>query len=97
MVDCGDRDRSGGLHDNFPPRRGPPWGDHLRHRSGQVEDATKHRVQPDPYHAGQNLVEQVSGGEWVEKAPYFEAIAVNGDGVFDTLKAVSKLVLKALA
>jgi hypothetical protein len=33
----------------------------------------------------------------VEKAPYFEAIAVNGDGVFDTLKAVSKLVLKALA
>jgi len=63
----------------------------------EVEDATKHRVQPDPYHAGQNLVEQVSGGEWVEKAPYFEAIAVNGDGVFDTLKAVSKLVLKALA
>ena len=63
----------------------------------EVEDATKHRVQPDPYHAGQNLVEQVAGGEWVEKAPYFEAIAVNGDGVFDTLKAVSKLVLKALA
>ncbi len=63
----------------------------------EVEDASKHRVQPDPYHGGQNLVEQVSGGEWVEKAPYFEAIAVNGDGVFDTLKAVSKLVLKALA
>ena len=54
-------------------------------------------MQPDPYHAGQNLVEQLPGGEWVEKAPYFEAIAVNGDGVFDTLKAVSKLVLKALA
>jgi signal recognition particle receptor subunit beta len=63
----------------------------------EVEDAVKQRVQPDPYHAGQNLVEQVSGGEWVERAPYFEAIAVNGDGVFDTLKAVSKLVLKALA
>ena len=46
---------------------------------------------------GQNLVEQLPGGEWVERAPYFEAIAVNGDGVFDTLKAVSKLVLKALA
>ena len=44
-----------------------------------------------------DLFEQVSGGEWVERAPYFEAIAVNGDGVFDTLKAVSKLVLKALA
>src|SRR5438132_1164849 len=63
----------------------------------EVEDAAKHRVQPDPYHAGQNLVEQLSGGEWIEKAPYFEAIAVQGDGVFDTLKAVSKLVLKALA
>jgi signal recognition particle receptor subunit beta len=63
----------------------------------EVEDASKHRVQPDPYHAGQNLVEQLSGGEWVERAPFFEAIAVNGDGVFDTLKAVSKLVLKALA
>ena len=63
----------------------------------EVEDASKQRVQPDPYHAGQNLVEQLSGGEWVERAPYFEAIAVQGDGVFDTLKAVSKLVLKALA
>jgi mutual gliding-motility protein MglA len=27
----------------------------------------------------------------------FEAVAVNGDGVFDTLKAVSKLVLKSLS
>ena len=27
---------------------------------------------------------------------YFEAVAVNGEGVFDTLKAVSKLVLKTL-
>ena len=24
----------------------------------EVEDASKHRVQPDPYHAGQNLVEE---------------------------------------
>jgi hypothetical protein len=29
--------------------------------------------------------------------PYFEAVAIAGEGVFDTLKAVSKLVLKALA
>jgi hypothetical protein len=36
-------------------------------------------------------------GEWIEHATYFEAVAVTGDGVFDTLKAVSKLVLKALA
>jgi len=28
--------------------------------------------------------------------PDFEAVAINGDGVFDTLKSVSKLVLKTL-
>ena len=49
------------------------------------------------HHAGENLVERLSSGEWVERAQYFEAVAVNGDGVFDTLKAVSKLVLKTLA
>ena len=36
-------------------------------------------------------------GEWIERAPYFEAVAVTGEGVFDTLKAVSKSVLKSLA
>ncbi len=60
-------------------------------------DVSRARVTPDPYHAGQNLVGQLSSGDWVERAPYFEAVAVAGDGVFDTLKAVSKLVLKALA
>jgi hypothetical protein len=60
-------------------------------------DPAKARVVPDPYHAGENLVSQYSSGEWVERAPYFESIAIAGDGVFDTLKAVSKLVLKALA
>jgi hypothetical protein len=43
------------------------------------------------------LVEQLPTGEWVEHAPYFEAVAVTGDGVFETLRAVSKLVLKSLA
>ena len=52
---------------------------------------------PDPYHAGENLIEQIPTGEWVERATYFEGVAVSGDGVFDTLKAVSKLVLKSLA
>ena len=33
----------------------------------------------------------VQTGEWVEHAPYFDAVAVTGEGVFDTLKAVSKL------
>ena len=60
-------------------------------------DPSRARITPDPFHAGENLVEQLDSGEWVEKAPYFEAVAISGDGVFDTLKAVSKLVLKALS
>jgi mutual gliding-motility protein MglA len=60
-------------------------------------EPSKARISPDPYHAGQNLVSQLPSGEWVECAPYFEAVAIAGDGVFDTLKAVSKMVLKALA
>jgi len=63
----------------------------------EVEDAARQRVIPDQMHPGENLVEQIPTGEWVERAPYYEAVAVSGDGVFDTLKAVSKLVLKALA
>ncbi|MEX0908932.1 MAG: GTPase domain-containing protein, partial [Gemmatimonadaceae bacterium] len=63
----------------------------------EVADAAKQRVTPDPYHAGQNLVDQTADGQWIERAPHFEAIAIRGDGVFETLKAVSKLVLKALA
>lgn len=59
--------------------------------------AAMQHVAPDPYHAGENLVDQLPTGEWVERAPYFEAVAINGEGVFDTLKAVSKRVLKALA
>ena len=61
-----------------------------------VEDAAHQKVTPDPAHPGENLVEKV-GGEWVARAPYQEAVAVRGDGVFDTLKAVSKLVLKTLS
>ena len=63
----------------------------------EVTDSAKQRVTPDPYHAGQNLVDQTADGQWIERAPHFEAIAIRGDGVFETLKAVSKLVLKALA
>jgi hypothetical protein len=63
----------------------------------EVTDPARMRVTPDSYHAGENLVEQLPTGEWIERATYFEAVAVTGDGVFDTLKAVSKLVLKTLA
>jgi hypothetical protein len=60
-----------------------------------VDDPAKQRPVPDPYHDGDFLVEQIDG-QWVERAPYFEAVAMSGDGVFDTLKAVSKQVLKSL-
>ena len=60
-------------------------------------EPAKARIVPDPYHAGENLTDQLPTGEWVERAPYFEAVAITGEGVFDTLKAVSKLVLKALS
>ena len=63
----------------------------------EVTDATRQRPVPDPWHPGEHLVERLPTGEWVERAPYFEAVAVRGDGVFDTLKAVSKLVLKSLS
>ena len=63
----------------------------------EVTDPSRQRLTPDTWHAGEHLVEQLPTGEWVERAPYFEAVAVTGDGVFDTLKAVSKLVLKALS
>ncbi|MGQ0767016.1 MAG: GTP-binding protein [Gemmatimonadota bacterium] len=61
-----------------------------------VTDGSRQRLTPDVFHAGEYLVEQVEG-TWVERAPYFEAVAVTGDGVFDTLKAVSKTVLKSLS
>jgi hypothetical protein len=61
-----------------------------------VADPAKQKVTPDPTFAGEYLVWQLPTGEWVERAPAHEAVAVTGDGVFETLKAVSKLVLKSL-
>ena len=58
-------------------------------------DTVKQRMTPDPLHPGEFLVWQMNG-QWIERAPHYEAVALTGDGVFDTLKAVSKLVLKAL-
>ncbi len=63
----------------------------------EVTEPSRQRLMPDSAHAGENLVEQLPTGEWVEHAPYYEAVAVTGDGVFETLRAVSKLVLKSLA
>jgi len=61
-----------------------------------IEDAARQREAPDPYHPGELLAYQVDGN-WIERAPFFESVAVSGDGVFDTLKAVAKLVLKSLS
>ncbi|HUL68703.1 MAG TPA: GTPase domain-containing protein [Gemmatimonadales bacterium] len=61
----------------------------------EVSDPAKQKLTPDPYHEGEYLVVQ-QDGQWFERATYFEAVAMNGEGVFDTLRAVSKLVLKTL-
>ncbi|HEY4319533.1 MAG TPA: gliding-motility protein MglA [Gemmatimonadales bacterium] len=60
-----------------------------------VEDPDRQKITPDPYRSGDYLVKEVDG-VWIERVPTFEAVAMRGDGVFDTLKAVSKLVLKSL-
>ncbi len=63
----------------------------------EVVDAARQRQMADPNTPSRLLVEQLPTGEWIERVPSVEAVAVAGDGVFDTLKAVSKLVLKSLA
>jgi hypothetical protein len=61
-----------------------------------IEDPAQQKLVPDPTHPGENLTERI-GNEWTGRAPYLEGVAIRGDGVFDTLKAVSKLVLKTLS
>lgn len=60
-----------------------------------VEDPVRQRPLANPDRVGEALVEQIEG-TWIERAPYFEAVSVRGDGVFDTLRSISKLVLKTL-
>jgi signal recognition particle receptor subunit beta len=62
----------------------------------EVTEATRQREIPNPWEPGEMLVEQ-RDGIWIERAPAFESVAVTGDGVFETLKAVAKLVLKSLS
>lgn len=63
----------------------------------EVVEPERQRVTPNQFRPGEHIIEQNAEGIWVERAHFFEAVAVTGDGVFDTLKAVSKLVLKTLA
>ena len=60
-----------------------------------ITEASKQRALPDPHHESEFLVQQ-EDGHWIERAPYFEAVALTGEGVFDTLKAISKTVVKTL-
>jgi signal recognition particle receptor subunit beta len=60
-----------------------------------VTAPSRQRLTPDPQHEGEYLVSQ-QDGQWVERAPYFEAVALTGEGVFDTLRAISKTVVKSL-
>jgi signal recognition particle receptor subunit beta len=62
----------------------------------EVTDPARQRPTENPFQPGETLVEQLPTGEWWERAPAFEAVASNGAGVFDTLKAVSKLVVRAI-
>ena len=58
-------------------------------------DSARQRPAPDPYHENEFLVFQ-QDGQWIERAPWFEAVALTGEGVFDTLRAISKSVVKTL-
>jgi hypothetical protein len=60
-----------------------------------VEDPARQRPAADPYRAGQLLVQEVDG-MWLERVSSFEACALRGEGVFDTLRAIAKLVLKTM-
>ena len=60
-----------------------------------VGDAARQRLLADPQHEGEYLVYQ-QDGQWIERVPYFEAVALTGEGVFDTLRAISKTVVKSL-
>ena len=62
----------------------------------EVTEGGQQRETPDPNNEGEWLVMQVDGA-WVGRAPYFESIAVNGDGVFETLRHAAKLILKTLS
>lgn len=62
----------------------------------EVTDSAKQRETTDLLNKGEWLITQVDG-TWIQRAPYVESIAVNGVGVFETLKHVAKLVLKALS
>ena len=63
---------------------------------GEVADPARQREMANPWNPDELLIQR-HDGVWIERAPSFESVAITGDGVFDTLKAVAKLVLKSLS
>ena len=61
-----------------------------------VEEPAKQKETPDPNNEGEFLIQQIDGN-WIERAPYFESVAVIGEGVFESLRAIAKMVLKSLS
>src|SRR4030042_366823 len=47
----------------------------------QATDPARQKVTPDPIFPGEFIVQQLPEGEWIERAPALEAVAVQGDGV----------------
>ncbi len=62
----------------------------------EVSDPARQREMTNPWSPDELLIQR-RDGVWIERAPTFESVAITGDGVFDTLKAVAKLVLKSLS
>ena len=62
----------------------------------EVEDVSRHRVVPDLARPGEHLIEQFLPASGSSMRPS-RGRGGAGPGVFETLKAVSKLVLKSLA
>jgi signal recognition particle receptor subunit beta len=62
----------------------------------EVTDNSLHQEVPDSIHEGEFLIQQMDG-VWIQRAPYFEPVAITGGGVFETLRHVAKMVLKTLS
>ena len=62
----------------------------------EVTEPQRQRPVPDPLRQGEYLVENLNGS-WIERAPYFESVAMTGEGVFETLRHIAKTVLKTLS
>ena len=81
----------------MPPLRSGEVGQESRQPDARVDPDVDLVVrEQDDVRPGVPLVEKLPTGERWERVPAFEAVATTGAGVFDTLKAVSKLVVRAL-